>query len=277
MSPACETLCCWVGDSGRKTDEAAWPAPTVLLAYSYYWRELPQVSFLSRQTRVCRDKTPLSSWQKYACRDTYFSRDNFFVATSLGRDKHNFVEPKLLSRHTYFCRDKHVFVATKYLFCHDKSMLVAKNTCLSRQIYFVVTNIILSRQNFVAASILLSRQKACFVPRKIILVAAPANDTGASPNNHVHWSKTITYCGANRNDSFSMEATRLGLHARAAALRLGAVIQNRSTGTEVATYQGRSGFQTTTIATKSHKLLELRHDHRLFVCVIIFHYLAYLF
>ena len=39
------------------------------LADVYHWRELPQVSFLSRQTRVCRDKTRLLSRQKYACRD----------------------------------------------------------------------------------------------------------------------------------------------------------------------------------------------------------------
>ena len=57
------------------------------------------------------------------------------------------------SCHEYhFCRGKHVFVATKHVFCHDKSMLVAitffstkyicrdkylsRQTLLSRQAYF---------------------------------------------------------------------------------------------------------------------------------------------
>ena len=42
-----------------------------------------------------------------------------------------------LSRQT-FCCDKHVFVATKHVFCPDKSILYV----------FVATNIILSRQKF---------------------------------------------------------------------------------------------------------------------------------
>ena len=52
---------------------------------AYHWLELPQVSFLSRQTR-------LLSRQKYAC------RDKTFVATK-----------------DVFCHDKHVFVATKMI------------------------------------------------------------------------------------------------------------------------------------------------------------------
>ena len=71
------------------------------------------------------------------------------------------------------CRDKHVFVATKHVFCRDKSMLVRQNvcficlllsqrdktsfvetnTCLSRQKYFVATNIICYDKCFVAADI----------------------------------------------------------------------------------------------------------------------------
>ena len=94
-----------------------------------------------------------------------------------------------------------ISVATKHVFCRDKSMLVATNIILSRQnSYFVATKVCLSRQirvcrdkywsrqnfchlpnprnvcrdkhNFVvvAASILLPREKACFV-------AAPPNDS----------------------------------------------------------------------------------------------------
>ena len=46
-------------------------------------------------------------------------------------------------------KKKKMFVATKHVFCHDKSKLVATK--------------LLSRQIFVAIKILLSRQKTCFV------------------------------------------------------------------------------------------------------------------
>ena len=55
----------------------------------YHWRELPEVSFLLRQTRFCRDRTRVLSRQKYACGDKYLSRetrvccDKGFVATSI--------------------------------------------------------------------------------------------------------------------------------------------------------------------------------------------------
>ena len=89
--------------------------PCCMFALPYHWRELPQVSFLSRETSVCRDKTRLLPRQKYACRDKkHFCRD----------------------RHNYFCRDKLIFVAT--------------NQCLSRlNRYFVATKVCLSRQNFI--------------------------------------------------------------------------------------------------------------------------------
>ena len=96
-----------------------WPLNSSQRPSIYHWRELPQVSFLSRQ-EFCCDK-------------------HVFVATKdvFCRDKH--------MRDAYFCRHKHVCVATKHVFYRDKSMLVTK--LLSRQKYFVATNIILSPQN----------------------------------------------------------------------------------------------------------------------------------
>ena len=91
----------------------------------YYWRELPQVSFLSQQKfcldkHVCRDKTCLLLQQKYACR---------VVVT-----KTLFVVAKLcLSRQTrvhhedFCCCDKHTFVTTKDLFCRDKHVFASTN------------------------------------------------------------------------------------------------------------------------------------------------------
>ena len=95
---------------------------------------------VSRQTRVCRDKTRLLSRQKYAyivtllhcyksmltllhCYNTCLSRQNtYFFATKhvycrdksmltllqayVCRDKHDFVPTKVLSRQAYFCRHK---------------------------------------------------------------------------------------------------------------------------------------------------------------------------
>ena len=81
-----------------------------------------------------------------------FCRDNIFVA-----DKHNFVAPKPFSRETYFRHDKTPLLSRQKYACRPTKPL-------SRQIYLV------------AASILLSRQKRCFVATKMILVAAPAND-----------------------------------------------------------------------------------------------------
>ena len=103
---------------------------------------------LPRLTRVCRDKIRL------------LSRQNI-----------------LLSRKTYFCRDKHILVATKLLlrqayFCRDKSMLIA-------------TNLILSRQKF-------CRDKS-FVATKMILVAAAANDRrqGSSSPSSRDWTSSL--------------------------------------------------------------------------------------
>ena len=58
-----------------------------------------------------------------------------------------FVVTKVLSQQAYF------FLASKHIFCHEKSMLVAikllsQQTCLLRQKYFVMTNIILLWQTF---------------------------------------------------------------------------------------------------------------------------------
>ena len=115
------------------------------------WRELPQVSFLSRQThvsRVCPDKTRILSRQIFVAMNIM----NTFLATSILLSR----QTRLLSRQT--CRDKHTFVATKdkfvatkhlsrqklYLWklpltkqeyaCCDKSMLVATKR-LSREIF----------------------------------------------------------------------------------------------------------------------------------------------
>ena len=115
-------LCCTISCFVARDEQAM-----VFSGKDNHWQELPQVSFLSRQTRVSRVTTRL-------------------VATVV-----------------CFCRDKIMFVATKY-FC--------RNTILSRQM-FVATNIILSRQAYFC------RDKHVFVATKMILVIAPASDKRA--------------------------------------------------------------------------------------------------
>ena len=91
----------------------------------YYWPELPQVSFLSRQNYE------------------HMSRQNY----------------EHLSRQAYFCRDKH-----KHVFCRHKTSVAEGKFCRDKRPVF-------SRQTRVC------RDKRVLVWTKMILVAAPANDT----------------------------------------------------------------------------------------------------
>ena len=102
------------------------------------------------------------------------SRQNFCCCCA----KHIFVVTKVLSRQTRACCDKKRLLSQqKYalsrqnLFSRDKHNLVATSILLSRQkTCFVVTNTCLSLQTHVC-------HNKSFVTTKMILVAAPANDT----------------------------------------------------------------------------------------------------
>ena len=120
----------------------------------YHSRELPQVLFLSRQTRFCREKKKcLLSRQRYACHDQTFVATKLcllyvnkiiFVATNIFRNKHmfvtknicrnkyNFVATKVLSQQAYFCRDKRRVLSQLTCVCRDKNMLVATNIFFCR-------------------------------------------------------------------------------------------------------------------------------------------------
>ena len=133
---------------------------------SYHWRELPQVSFLSPQTRVYRDNTVF-------CRDKIFlSRQNFRRDKYLRvcRDKHTFVAPQ-----AYVCRDEHTFVATSI--CRDKRF-VAKNT-------FVVTKVLSLQAYF-------CRNKRLFCRYKHVFVATNTTNTCLLRQN-VYRDKNNTY------------------------------------------------------------------------------------
>ena len=82
----------------------------------------------------------------------------------------------LLSLQKYACRDKS-FATTKL--CLLRQNYVCHNENLCREKKNVCCN-----KSFVVTSILLSRQKMCFVATKILLEAAPANDN----ISHKNWS-----------------------------------------------------------------------------------------
>ena len=166
----------------------------------YHWRELPQVSVLSclsRQTRVL-------SRQKYACRH----KNPSFVTTKICLPRQNFCCDKIKFVATkYFVAEqkrsdillRHVFVSTKHVFVAKKQQKTT-TTCLSQQAYFCRDKrCVLSRQTRVCrdkSKLYVCRDKHTFVATKdyfcldkkivatkIILVAAPANDT-CPPNQN---------------------------------------------------------------------------------------------
>ena len=83
---------------------------TSFVTTNYHWRELPQVSFLSRQIFVATNR--------------YLSRQKFLKAKSFFRDKSTLVATKVrLSRQKYVCRDK-TFVATNI--SREKTVVATK-------------------------------------------------------------------------------------------------------------------------------------------------------
>ena len=122
----------------QKADILGQTSPSWCNAVWYHWRELSQVSFLSRQN-VCHDRG--------------------FVSTTMCLSRQNtslFATKVCLSSKQKFCLDKHTFVGTKDVFCRDKNVFVATKVCLSRQ------NLCHDKR---------------FVATKMIFVAAPANDS----------------------------------------------------------------------------------------------------
>ena len=130
---------------------------------AYHWRELPQVSFLSRS--FVATNTCLSP-----------SRQN----TSFVPTKVCLLRQKVLSQQNCLLRQT-IFDSTKRLcLCLPRQSFVATSILL--WLYLYTTQISLSRQNYVCHDKYVSRQKyVChdktFVATKMMLVAAPANYT----------------------------------------------------------------------------------------------------
>ena len=74
-------------------------------------------------TNICRHKHVFVV-TKVLLRQAYFGCDKRRVLSRQTRvcpDKSKHVSTKLLSRQNYVCRDKHTFVATNDVFCRDKN------------------------------------------------------------------------------------------------------------------------------------------------------------
>ena len=113
--------------------------------------------FSWQNTNICHDKSmlvaiKLLSWQNYVCHDKYLSQQMFCC------DK-CFVVTKVLLWPSYFCHNKQPVLSWQTHVCHDKQM-----TCC------VMTNTCLSQQTCVCCN-------KTFVVTKMILVAAPTNDS----------------------------------------------------------------------------------------------------
>ena len=91
-------------------------------------RELPQVSFLSRQNIFCHDKI-------------------MFVATNvLSQQTSKLVATNVLLQQNYVCRDTNMFVTTKtsVLLSRQTTWFVATDTCVCSDKHFVATKMILA-------------------------------------------------------------------------------------------------------------------------------------
>ena len=115
-----------------------------------HWRELPQVSFLSCQ-------------------------NGSFVATKVCLPCQNFCRDKIMFVATkYFCHNKSSTCLSQQKFCHDKHTFCCdKKRVLSQQTH-VVTKVSFSQQNYVCRGKYLSEQKyvchdKCFVVASILL------------------------------------------------------------------------------------------------------------
>ena len=72
------------------------------------------------------------------------------------------------------CHDKHVFVATKHFFCHNKNMLITRKLLLWQNYVchdktFVATDICLNKHNFVATKVLSWQGYFCCNKRHVLL------------------------------------------------------------------------------------------------------------
>ena len=148
--------------------------------------------FCHDETRLCRNKTHLLSWQKYAC--------------------HN---KSMLAATKYISHNKHLFVTTNLFLSWQNTSFVMNNMCLLWQkqarhnkIVFVTTKL-LSRKMFVVTSTFLSRQKyfvttnTCLLQQKLYLWQLPPVITDSATVDKTHMDLNGSTTFATRYPSFS--------------------------------------------------------------------------
>ena len=147
---------CWSCLRGKSRLSGGWPKH-VVRRFGVYWRwrcstwSSESAATCCHSWSVPRGTIGGSRHKYHFCRDKTFCRDKYvFVATKhvFYHDKSMLVTTKHLSRQNYVCRDNHVFVTTKvYLsrkarVCRDKSFVVTKLFCRDKHTS-VATSILL--------------------------------------------------------------------------------------------------------------------------------------
>ena len=128
---------------------------SVVISVLYHRRELPQVSFLSRQTFCCDKQNKCLPRQNTSFVTTKRLLRQIFVTTNIILSRRKFCHDKL----TFVATNTCLFVVTKHVFWRKRRKICRnKHEVLSRQAYFCC-------------------DKHVFVATKMILVAAPANDS----------------------------------------------------------------------------------------------------
>ena len=175
----------------------------------YHWRELPQVPFLSRQTRVsfptntCLSRQNMLQ-QKYACRDKTFVATKLFVATK------RLARQIFVATNTCLSGQNTSFVATKVYFCRDKTFgtNIIENFCRDKHT-FVTTKKKKKKKKWGGGG-----GGEGVVATKSILVAAPLNDDGRAFRALHSLTSEVFRAGTPHNKQ-EPEAARLPFHRSA--------------------------------------------------------------
>jgi len=146
------------------------------LKVQYHWQEVPQASCLLRQN-MSFVVTKACLLQQNVCHDKIM----FVMTKYFCRNKHIFVVTKVLSRQAYFCHDKRCVLTRGKSKLLVTKLLSQQKLCLSQ---FVTTKVLLWQEYFCCDKrhVLSRHTRVCcdnhiFVATKMILVAAPANDS----------------------------------------------------------------------------------------------------
>ena len=137
---------------------------------------------LSQWTYFCHNKRCVLSWQNYVCHDKYLSWQTCVC--------HN---KSFVLQQAYFCHDKRCVLLRQSHVCCDKSMhpsrqnyVCCDKTILSQQFFFR------DKHTFVTTKNVFCHDKT-FVATKMILLAAPTNDSPICDNLFCPYPQLVAF------------------------------------------------------------------------------------